>query len=70
MELPNYETMYFRLAARVADAIDLLIAAQRECEDLYISESESDAATPRLAAQTAAMLTELLISETDEGMGI
>lgn len=64
-ELPNYERMYLRLAARVSDAIDLLIAAQRECEDLYIAdgETESAAVPPRFAEQTAAMLKELLVED-------
>ena len=66
VDLPNYERMYFRLAARVADAIDLLVAAQRECEDLYIADGDSDAEAPRIAEQTAAMLKELLISEAEK----
>lgn len=38
----DYKAMYFRLAARVADAADILLAAQAEAEDTFIS----DAAVP------------------------
>jgi hypothetical protein len=36
--MPDYKKMYFELAAKVADAVDLLIAAQRDAEEQYISE--------------------------------
>jgi len=35
----DYKKMYYQLAAKVADAIDLLIEAQQQGEDTYI-ESE------------------------------
>lgn len=34
--MPDYKTMYFQLAAKVADVIDILIAAQQQGEDTYI----------------------------------
>lgn len=36
--MPNYEKMYFQLAAKVADAIDLLKQAQREGEESGIED--------------------------------
>ena len=35
--MPNYKQMYFDLAGKVADAIDLLVEAQREGEEQYAS---------------------------------
>jgi len=40
MNMPDYKTMYFALAAQVADAIDLLIAAQRNGEESAVREEE------------------------------
>ncbi|MDR0906776.1 MAG: hypothetical protein LBN00_11520 [Oscillospiraceae bacterium] len=37
--MPDYKKMYFELAAKVADAIDLLVTAQQNAEEQYISES-------------------------------
>ena len=37
--MPNFEKMYFDLAAKVADAIDLLTKIQQECEESYIDDS-------------------------------
>ena len=42
--MPDYKKMYFELAAKVADAIDLLIEAQRRGEDSYIDENNEDGA--------------------------
>ena len=38
--MPDYQEMYFKMARAAADAVDILIAAQRECEELYISAPE------------------------------
>ena len=38
--MPNYEKMYFHLAAKVADAVDILVEAQRQGEADYV-ESEA-----------------------------
>ena len=63
--MPDYEKLYFRLAARVADAIDLLIAAQRECEDLYVSGTHNidGGEVPAVATRLAERLSTLLESE-------
>ncbi len=37
---PNYKEMYFKLMAATADAIEILIQAHNECEELYISAEE------------------------------
>ena len=34
---PNYKEMYFKLMAATEDAIETLIAAQRECEEIYMT---------------------------------
>jgi len=34
--MPDYKTMYFELAAKVADVIEILIAAQQQGENRYI----------------------------------
>jgi len=34
--LADYKTMYLQLAAKMADAIELLTAAQQECEVQFI----------------------------------
>ena len=39
--MPDYKKMYLRLFNATEDAINLLIAAQRACEDMYI-ESDDD----------------------------
>lgn len=40
--MPNYEEMYFKILRASEDAISLLIRAQRECEELYMSAPEED----------------------------
>lgn len=39
--MPDYKAMYFGLAARVADAIELLTIAQQQAEEIYISTQDS-----------------------------
>ena len=34
--MADYKTMYYELAAKIADAIELLTAAQQEGEDQFI----------------------------------
>jgi hypothetical protein len=34
--MPDYKKMYFQLTAKVTDAIDILIEAQRQGENEYI----------------------------------
>lgn len=38
--MPDYKSMYFQLAARTADAVELLVKAQQQCEDSYIENEE------------------------------
>lgn len=40
--MPNYKKMYFTLFRATEQAINTLIEAQRECEELYISEAETE----------------------------
>ena len=39
--MPDYKKRYFALAARVADAIELLTKAQQEGEDSYIEVDDN-----------------------------
>lgn len=38
--MPDYKKMYFKLFRASARAANILIAAQKECEALYIADSE------------------------------
>ncbi|MBQ8868120.1 MAG: hypothetical protein IJ027_00165 [Oscillospiraceae bacterium] len=38
--MPNYKKMYFTLLNGMEDAINILIAAQQKCEDLYCDDNE------------------------------
>ena len=40
MWMPDYKEMYLTLFRASEEAINLLIAAQRICEELYISQGE------------------------------
>ena len=42
--MPDYKEMYLKLFRATEDAIQILITAQQECEELYI-----DAPTPELS---------------------
>ncbi|MHB1314260.1 MAG: hypothetical protein ACYCX2_02095 [Christensenellales bacterium] len=39
--MPDYETMYFQLASKVADAIELLVYAQQLSEKQLVEKDES-----------------------------
>lgn len=39
--MPDYKSMYFKLAAKVADAVELLTDAQIEGEDAYIESEDT-----------------------------
>lgn len=39
--MPNYKQMYLKMMRASEDAINLLIKAQQECEELYISSGET-----------------------------
>lgn len=38
--MPDYEKMYFRMFRATERAINILIEAQRECEELYVSDKQ------------------------------
>ena len=40
--MPDYKTLYLKLFRASAHAIDILTAAQQECEELYISSPEPE----------------------------
>lgn len=40
--MPDYKTMYLTMVQASEDAINLLIKAQRECEELYLSSAEPE----------------------------
>lgn len=42
MDMPDYKEMYLKLFRASEDAVNLLIAAQRECEELYLSSPEPE----------------------------
>ncbi|MGI5899398.1 MAG: hypothetical protein ACOX8S_05670 [Christensenellales bacterium] len=35
--MPDYKEMYYRLFRASQEAIDLIMAAQKECEEIYIA---------------------------------
>ena len=39
--MPDYKKMYFTLFRAAKEAIKILIAAQRECEEMYLTAPES-----------------------------
>ena len=39
---PNYKEMYFKLMNATEKAIEILIQAQNECEEIYIQEDSGD----------------------------
>lgn len=40
--MPDYKKMYFKMAKETERAIRILISAQKECEELYISEKRAE----------------------------
>ena len=40
--MPDYKEMYLKMIRASQDAIHILITAQQECEELYISQPELD----------------------------
>ena len=40
--MPDYKEMYLKMFRASEEAINILIAAQRECEELYISQEEKE----------------------------
>lgn len=39
--MPDYEKMYFIMFRACEEAMDILIAAQRKCEELYLAAGEA-----------------------------
>ncbi len=39
--MPDYQEMYFKLFRATERAINVLIAAQQECEELYLADGET-----------------------------
>lgn len=40
--MPDYQEMYFKLFRATEAAVNLLIAAQRECEEHYLNAPETE----------------------------
>lgn len=40
--MPNYKEMYLKLFRASEQAVNILIQAQQECEELYIGQPEPD----------------------------
>lgn len=40
--MPDYKTLYYTMFRATEQAIRLLIAAQQECEELYLRAAEAD----------------------------
>lgn len=38
--MPDYKQLYLKMFAATEDAINMLIATHRECEELYLSQTE------------------------------
>ena len=38
--MPNYKEMYLKMVRASEKAINILIEAQQECEEMYVSEPE------------------------------
>ncbi len=38
--MPDYQEMYLKMLKASEQAINILIAAQQECEEIYISENK------------------------------
>lgn len=39
---PNYKEMYLKLFRASENAINLLVSAQQECEEMYLSTAEEE----------------------------
>jgi hypothetical protein len=57
--MPNYKEMYMTMFRAAEDAENILIEAQRKCEELYISDDERDSDAPKLSC--------LLRKDSDHG---
>ena len=50
--MPDYKEMYLTMFRAAEEAVNLLIAAQQKCEELYIECPEEDAARPQPTEET------------------
>ncbi len=51
--MPDYKKMYLTLFKASEDAINTLIAAQRECEEIYLSSPEAEITILKNEAENA-----------------
>ena len=51
MTMPDYEEMYSKMFRACEQAINILIAAQKECEECYISSPEPELTVVSLPAE-------------------
>jgi len=42
MEMPDYKKMYLTMMNAFEDTINRLVAAQQECEELYLSSTDEE----------------------------
>lgn len=49
--MPDYKELYFKLFYASEQAINTQIQAQRECEELYISQPEPDLKVVTISAE-------------------
>ena len=56
--MPDYKEMYLKLFQASERAINTLIQAQRECEELYISQPEPDLKVLSISAENKKSIEE------------
>ena len=56
--MPDYKEMYLKLFRASEQAINMLIQAQRECEELYISQPEPDLKVITISAENKKSMEE------------
>lgn len=56
--MPDYKEMYLKLFRASEQAINTLIQAQRECEELYISQPEPDLKVLSISAESKKSMEE------------
>lgn len=56
--MPNYKEMYLKLFRASEQAINTLITAQRECEELYISQPEPNLKLLTISAENKKSMEE------------
>lgn len=56
--MPNYKKMYLKLFRASEQAISTLTQAQRECEEMYISQPEPDLKVLSISAENKKSMEE------------